>query len=254
MLLPGCLYAQREAVPARVLDSIASPPVDTLASLVFDRTRVDLGELRDDSALVRAVFRAANEGSSDLSLRRVASSCGCAVALCDTVPIPPGASTEICVIYNPKGQSGHQLRKVYVYTDKSTVHPSAVIAVEATVVPGAVPRGLPYKMGTLFCSRTSVRFHLEKGQTRATERISCMNKGASPIRISAMPGFLPDWLSLRTEPETIAPGGTGDIVLVIDGSGLPSAEGTAKIILNGIDARPSQRTVEIFYETDNEKQ
>lgn len=254
MLLPGCLYAQRGAVPVRVLDSIANPPVDTLSSLVFDRTGVDLGDLRDDSAPVRAVFRATNEGSSDLSLRRVASSCGCAVALCDTVPIPPGGSSEICVIYNPKGQSGHQLRKVYVYTDKSSVYPSAVIAVEATVTPGAVPRGLPYKMGTLFCSRTSVSFRLEKGQTRAKERISCMNAGTSPLRISAMSGFLPEWLSMRTEPETIAPGGTGDIVLVVDRSRLPSDEGMAKVILDGIEERPSQRTIEIFYETDNEKQ
>ena len=254
LLLPCRLSAQRSTVPVHVLDSIANPPVDTLASLVFDRLLVNLGELKDDAEPVRTVFRATNMGSSALSLRRVASSCGCAVALCDTLPIAPGGSTEICVIYNPKGQSGRQLRKVYVYTDKSSVHPSAVIAVEATVTPGAVPRGLPYKMGTLFCSRTSVSFRFENGQARATERISCMNKGSSPIRISAMPGFLPEWLSLRTDPETIEPGGTGDIVLVVDRSRLPSAEGTAKVILNGIDARPSQRTVEIIYETENEQQ
>ena len=250
MLLPWCLYAQRGAVSAKVLDSIANPPVDTLSTLVFDRLLVDLGELKDDAEPVRTVFRATNGGSSPLSLKRAASSCGCAVALCDTLPIAPGGSTEICVIYNPKGQNGHQLRKVYVYTDKSSVHPSAVIAVEAMVTPGAVPRGLPYKMGTLFCSRTSVSFRLEKGQSRATERISCMNTGHSSLRLSVMPGFLPAWLSMRTEPETIAPGGTGDIVLVVDRSGLPSAEGTAKIILDGIEERPSQRTIEIFYETD----
>lgn len=254
MLLPGCLYAQRLAVPVRVLDSIANPPVDTLAGLVFDRDVVDLGELRDDAAPVRTVFRATNEGSSALSLKRAASSCGCTVALCDTVPIAPGGSSEICVIYNPKGQSGHQLRKVYVYTDRSPVHPSAVIAVEATVTPGAVPRGLPYMMGTLACSRTAVTFRFEKGQTRVTERISCMNTGHSALRLSAMAGFLPTWLSMRTEPETIEPGGTGDIVLVAEKSRLPGAEGSAKIILDGIDSRPSQRTIEIFYETNNEKQ
>lgn len=250
----AAVSAQTRVIPRHVLDSIADPPVERLESLEFDREEAELGEIRDDAAPVQTVFRITNRGDSPVTVRRTSTSCGCTAALHDTLGIAPGKTAEIRVFYNPKGQAGHQLRKVYVYTDKSQTHPSAVLSLKVDVVPGAVPRGYPQAMGPLACSRKEVRFRLEKGQERATERISCLNTGDSPLRLAAMEGFLPAWAEMRTEPETMAPGTAGDIVIVIDRGRLPEGRsgGSAKIILDGIDTRPSQRTIEIFYELENE--
>lgn len=246
--------AQTRVIPRHVLDSIADPPVERLESLEFDREEADLGELRDDDAPVQTVFRMTNRGDSPITVRRTSVSCGCTAVLHDTLATAPGKTTEIRVFYNPKGQAGPQLRKVYVYTDKVQAHPSAVLSLKVKVVPGAVPRGYPQAMGPLACSRKEVHFRLGRGQEKATERISCLNTGDAPLRPAAMEGFLPAWVRFRTEPETIEPDATGDIVITVDRSRLPEdrSEGSAKIIVDGIPTRPSQRTIEIFYELENE--
>lgn len=242
-------------VPRHVLDSIANPPVDALPGLVFDREAADLGELRDDSAPVSVIFLLTNCGNEPVSVRRISTSCGCTTAVHDTLGITPGASTEIRVFYNPKGQSGVQTRKIYIYTDRSPLHPSAALSLRVNVVPGAVPQGFPVVIGSLACSRRSVSFSLVPGQARAVERISCRNIGKSPLRLTAMDGFCPAWLSFRTEPETIAPGGEGDIVLSLKVPELPAERqsGSAAVVVVGVEGRPSQRTFEVYYEFEKNR-
>ena len=253
LLSSAVAYAQGGiVVPQHVLDSIANPPVDRLPDLRFDRETIDLGVLREDSKPVSVSFRMTNCGSETVSLRRISTSCGCTTAVHDTLGIAPGISTEIRVFYNPKGQSGVQTRKIYIYTDRSPLHPSAALSLRVNVVPGAVPQGFSVVMGSLACSRRTVNFRLDAGQTRAVERISCMNIGRHPLRLTAMEGFCPAWIRFRTEPETIAPEGEGDIILSLDAAGLPHRRqnGSATVVVDGVEGRPSQRTLEVYYELE----
>lgn len=253
LLLAGTIAsAQGIVVPQHLLDSIANPPIERLESLKFDKETVDLGELRDDAEPVSVTFVLTNRGNAPVSLRRVSTSCGCTTAVHDTLGIAPGASTRIRVFYNPKGQGGRQTRKVYLYTDHSLAHPSAALSLKVNVLPGAVPQGFPVVMGTLACSRRSVNFRLGPEQERVVERISCRNVGKTPLRLTALAGFCPEWLGFRTEPETIQPDGEGDIILSVEGSKLPQGRrnGSAAVVVSGIDGRPSQRTLDVYYEIE----
>lgn len=55
-------------------------------------------------------------------------------------------------------------------------------------------------------------------------------------------------ITLRTEPEVIQPGSEADIVVTIDASLIPAGKEktfTFPIIIEGVDARPSDRTLNI---------
>lgn len=250
LLLPYALgFAQGIVVPQSVLDSIANPPLERVAGLVFDRECFDLGEIRDDSEPVQVTFTLTNEGDSPISVQRISSSCGCTTALHDTAAVLPGASAEIRAFYNPRGQSGRQTRKIYVFTDRSAVHPAAALALKVNVVPGAVPAGFQVVMGHLACSRNVVRLSLEQGEEKTVERVAVRNLGKSPLRPKPVEGFCPEWLGFRCEPETVAPGADADMVLTLDRRKMPEGqtEGNAAVILDIPGVRPSQRTLNVSW-------
>lgn len=81
---------------------------------------------------------------------------------------------------------------------------------------------------------------------RPSERILCGNSGDKPLRLSAL--IIPKFATFRTEPEVIQPGSEADIVVTIDASLIPAGKEktfTFPIIIEGVDARPSDRTLNI---------
>ena len=78
------------------------------------------------------------------------------------------------------------------------------------------------------------------------ERILCGNSGDKPLRLSAL--VIPKFATFRTEPEVIQPGSEADIVVTVDASLIPAGKEktfTFPIIIEGVDARPSDRTLNI---------
>ena len=79
---------------------------------------------------------------------------------------------------------------------------------------------------------------------KATFRTDSMRK--QPLRLSAL--IIPKFATFRTEPEVIQPGSEADIVVTIDASLIPAGKEktfTFPIIIEGVDARPSDRTLNI---------
>ena len=91
-----------------------------------------------------------------------------------------------------------------------------------------------------------MKFSEVGGGSQSSERILCGNSGDKPLRLSAL--IIPKFATFRTEPEVIQPGGEADIVVTINASLIPAEKGKSfsfPIILEGIDARPSDRTLNI---------
>lgn len=82
---------------------------------------------------------------------------------------------------------------------------------------------------------------------RKVERIACANAGSAPLKIGAVKGFLPEFLSLRTEPEVLEPAQEGFLIVELDGEKLSEQKGqkSFSILLDGISGRPSDRTIKI---------
>ena len=236
----------------QVLDSIANPPLDKNPSLVFETNEFRNQRLSEDDAPKAYTFSFRNVGKKPLVITQVNSSCGCVVANFERASVLPGKQGEITVKYNPKDHPGKFKQRVYVYTDFSDKHPSAQLTISGEVSPTANKwRDYPVAMGTLRAKRSFVLFRELTYNTSQVERIECVNSGHSPLRLSAMQGMTPVWLSFRTEPEVIAPGEVADMVVEVNGKLLPpgiTERVECSLLLDGINIRPSQRSLRIALE------
>lgn len=82
--------------------------------------------------------------------------------------------------------------------------------------------------------------------TEPSGRILCGNSGDKALRIRSL--FLPPYARLTTEPEVIGPGEEADLVITILADKIPATmpqDFTFPVILEGLDARPSDRTLQV---------
>ncbi|MBR5135720.1 MAG: hypothetical protein IKU92_01600, partial [Rikenellaceae bacterium] len=75
--------------------------------------------------------------------------------------------------------------------------------------------------------------------------------GSKPLKIKADTLLSSCEVSVRTEPEILAPGATGDLVI----SYTPSAQSKAatqrpRLFLDGLGVAPRERAIELFVTTD----
>lgn len=245
----SCRAQTDENEMRRIIDSIANPPMDSDPSIVFDSLETCIS-IRDDSAPRKIRFTFSNSGQDALRITKVAATCGCTVPEYSVQPVLPGGRGEITVLYNPYNQYGRINRSVYVYTEASTIHPVARLTIKGEIIPSDRFRGYPAALGTLRAKRDSIDFGTVGREMRRTERILCVNGGSSSLKIKALPEISPDWVTIYTEPEVIAPGAEAELYVVIDGSLFPdgfSGRKDVSVILDGIDAAPSGRTLKLSF-------
>ncbi|MBM4147559.1 MAG: DUF1573 domain-containing protein [Lentisphaerae bacterium] len=113
---PACVIAAVWALLATL--SPAEPGVsgESGPRLVCHRDEFDFGEV-DNATLIRHTFVLRNEGTGDLVVRGIRSSCGCAAAT-STKPIAgPGEEIGVEVVLDLRGRTGPQFKTVTVETN-----------------------------------------------------------------------------------------------------------------------------------------
>ena len=235
-----------------LIDRLYNPEVQVAGkTLLFRSAVLDAGTIDEAAVPPEYEYVWTNTGDRPVTVLKVTTTCGCAVASFDRHPVAPGDSASLKIKYHPKGHPGKFDRKIFVYTDLSGSVPAAVLSLKGYVRAADVPVWLyRYQMGNLCLRRTSVKFSSDK---KGVERIMCMNAGDVPLSIGADAGLLPPFLSLRCEPEVIPPGGEADIVVAFDPEAVPMRMlSVIPVVLTGMDLPPSQRTirVEIIDETN----
>lgn len=235
-----------------IIDSIANPPLDENKSLKFEKNEIREEILSEDDPPKTYKFSFRNIGDKPLVITQVNTSCGCAVAAFDQAAVLPGKEGKINITYNPKDHPGRFTRRIYVYTDHSDKRPSARLTISGEVTPTANKwRDYPVVMGNLRAKRNFMLFAEVTRETSQTERIECANSGSSPLRLNVIQEMTPSWLSFRTEPEVIAPGEIADLVVEVNGKLLPPGKPERieySLLLDGINIRPSQRSLRIIVE------
>ena len=235
-------------VPEHKLDSIARATRVSDSPLRFAEDLHDFGEINEADGRVTFVFSCANVSDSLVRILRVVPTCSCVEAVPSVKMLRPDGEMHVSVTFNPEHRSGDFEQKVFIYGPSRS--PMAALRITGRVIPKNVIPGYPVVMGDLRLSGSKVSFsELSAGQKRE-ERIACANAGERNLKITAMPAFLPSWISVRTEPETIAPGKTGDIVICVDVDKIGMLPPSCKVsvILEGIAGRPSDRSIEVTVE------
>lgn len=236
-----------EIVPQARRDSLAHPGTAAGSEVMrFETRRIDTGTIGEGAPPSSYTFRWHNDGTQPLVITRVQTTCGCTTARYDRQPIAAGATGEVEVIYNPRRHPGSFLRKIFIYTQLSERQPTAILELSGKVTPALLPTDeYPYVRGSLRLKQQEVRI---EGTRRQTERIECLNAGGEPLRIAADTLLLPKGLALVSEPETIAPGQVGDLIVRFDPAQVAGAlPERVPLLLEGLTLPPSQRTIYVRF-------
>lgn len=244
------LSAQIRIVRREVLDSISNPALAKNAScLKFDKVMIQADPMQEDDAPETFIYSFRNTSDSPINIDRIVSTCTCAKAECDKDTVGPGQEASVSLTYYPKGHPGTFERKVFVYTD-GYKSPSAILRLKVNVSSGNDLSGLySIQMGKIRLRSGQVSFSPEH---RAVERLAFLNVSDAPLKLQCDSSFLPPCLEFRTEPQVVAPGEEGEIVISFDPE--KYAEGNRRkqmqVILQSMGVPPSQSTIKVTVENN----
>lgn len=237
-----CAQAQIMVVPREKLDAVNNPRLSLdAASLKFETMFIAAEPMREDDGIKTFVYPFTNVGKDTLQINRLVSTCSCASAICPAGRLLPGESSEIVVRYNPKGHLGTFERKVFLYTDESP-SPAAILRLAVSVDRGADLAGaFPVGMGSIRLRAKEV--YVER-DSRIVQRCVFVNVGDKPLKLDYEKALLPQCLSVKVEPEIVAGGEEGEIVISYD----PSKGGVRDrmpVILKGLGVPPTQSAITV---------
>ena len=241
--LPNRTSAQIKIVPQqRLIESVESQTIKQSNLLLMGGDKLNFGTIEELSGAWHGEIEWRNTGTDPIVITRINTTCGCLQVAAQDKVVERGAKSRFRVTYHPKGHPGVVRQRAFVYTNLSEQKPTVVLHISGFVTAAADHSGnYSYQRGALLLRQERVTF--TKGK-RAIERIACMNGGTQPVALSANPIFTPQNISLRTEPQRLEAGAEGELVIEYTPSPQDS-EGTIKLILEGLQVPPRERTIEI---------
>ena len=244
-------HAQLNIIPQSKIQDVANPQTAHSEVMPFDNNGVvRMGTVSEDAAewKGRALWR--NVGDKPIAITRIQSSCSCLRASFDKRPVGSGKQGVIEVTFNPKGRLGGVEQRLFVYTTLSDKHPTAIVRLQGKVTPSADASGsYPHSCGTLLMMQKQVVFAPNGKQT---ERIAVMNGGSTQLRIRHDGRMSTPGLKAHTEPETLAPGQEGDLVVEYSPR-KGNYNGPLMLYLEGVEAPPRGRRIEVVLRANETK-
>ncbi len=237
--------AQIRTIPQHVRDSITHPKALTDQPLRFTTEVLDFGAIDEDGGVWNGVIGIKNAGDQPVVITRIVTTCGCLQCSFERGPLVAGETTELTVRYNPKGHPGRVYQRMFLYTNRSTSRPTAILSLSGEVLQAA-DKALSYPIahGPLRLRSDVVR--LRKGPDGAFEevRIACRNGGNRSITIVLDNRLSSSGFTLRTEPRTLEAGAEGD--LVIEYRGEEADERPLLLFWSGWSLAPRERMLRVM--------
>ena len=236
-------------LPKHVLDSIAQSRAAKSELLHFDALQIDLGNITDDGVLRNCEFNFTNNTLDTVKIDKVTTSCGCLTFMLSEKVIPPGSRGRLVARYNPHNHIGPFEQRVNLYAYGSPT-PMTVLKVKGRVADKESESGYPFAMGTLRLSNRTISFGNLSDMPTKTVTVSCVNTGDKPVKLTPYAPMAPAWIHFRTIPEIIQPGAEAEIEISIKTDQIPErfyGSQRLNLILDGIEARPSDKSLQLQY-------
>lgn len=229
--------------------------------LKFDQQVIEAGTMTEDDAPRTYTFVGRNVSGSVQEIARIQTTCGCTKSSIDKMKLQPGDSCKIELTFTPNGYPGTIDTRAFIYLktigtvgkQSSTDKMAAKIGLYGMVLPSAdVWYRFRYQMGDLRLKQNKVAFKEVKAGTQPETRILCGNSGKRALHITSL--VLPQYAQVKTEPEVIEPGDEADLIITLLVDKIPpmmKPDFTFPIILEGVDAKPSDRTITVSVNRNN---
>lgn len=234
--------AQIKIVPRGELEAKANPRLSAdSASVRFDTRQIVAEPINEKDGPVRFHYRMCNVGDRPLQIRRMVSTCSCAVPVSDRKVLSPGDTAVITVTYHPEGHPGKFERRIFVYTQDGN-SPVAVLKLNVTVKESQDFSGLyRYRKGTVQLRRDQVVF---SAGTSGMERIPFVNLSGKDLKLDCDRVMLPECLEFQTEPQILKDRQEGEIIIRFNPN-VGQVRENMLIILKGVGASPSESSIKV---------
>jgi hypothetical protein len=162
---------------------------------------------------VTAVFELKNKGFSKLQINEVRTSCGCTAVDYPQTEIPSGDSFKVKATYDAK-QLGHFEKQIGIYSNASKK--PMILTLRGVVVDEIVDFSgdYPFTVGSVRTDKNDIEFDDVNRGERPFQKIHLMNSSTHTVQPVMM--HLPAYLSARISPSTIAPGHSGEAIIMLD--------------------------------------
>ena len=185
-----------------------------------------------------------NTSSKTIAVTQVKSTCGCLKAEFAKRVLAPKEQMKVALKYYPRGHAGRVRQRVLVYTNLSSEKPSAVLTLSGLVTASEDRSDdYPYTRGVLRLRQEQVVF---EGAGRQVQRIAFMNGGSTELVLGVDTNFLPKGVSVRFEPQKVAPKGQGDMVVEYNPTAETAPTNLGKIYIKGLNLPPRQCTIDVI--------
>lgn len=235
---PCSVVAQLSTLPTRQeLDSLVNPALSQHAAgaLWTEQECVDLGAIKTQE-LIKFSFELHNSTKESITITQFRPSCSCITVLTKPTVVEPNSTLSVVAQFNPKGRSSSFKYTILIYTSLDSRLPSQRVTIMGDVQSSDKWHHLPERAGALRLSRKSVVI-----ESSTEERIAVANSSDRDIEPTAQSTIA--GLSLRCEPQVLAPHAEGDIVISYNGE--LTAELNTMLILEGIEATPSEKMIRV---------
>lgn len=193
---------------------LAALNAQTAARLNTDELTYNFGTIAENGGPASHTFTVKNIGGTPLVINRVTASCGCTQPEWTKAPIAPGQSGEVKITYNPKGRPGPFYKTISIFSNGHKGSYTLAIKGNVTPKPSAPLFTYPYSIGDLKLHTKTILYSSIRPDETLGEKISIRNEGKNSIRIEV--GKLPHFLTAQVRPDTLMPGETGEIFLLMD--------------------------------------
>lgn len=215
--------------------------------LLFNQQVIDAGTMTEDDAPHTYSFVGKNVSGSVQEITRIQTTCGCTKSNVDKTILLPGDSCRIEITFTPNGYPGTIDTRSFLYLKGQDKTPVAKLGLRGEVLPSAdVWYRFKYRMGDLRLKQSKVTFNEVKAGMQSEARILCGNSGKKDLHVKSL--VIPPYAQVKTEPEVIKPGEEADLVVTLLVDRIPpmmKPEFSFPIVLEGVDAKPSDRTITV---------
>ena len=238
LLMPTGVMAQRNNLLTRQqLDSLVNPAQSTkcAGTLVAEPATIDLGTIEGED-LINFSFKLHNTTEKAITITDLRSSCGCITLLTKPCVVESNATLNVEARFTPAGRNSSFRHTIKVYTALDSELPTERVTVMGDVVCSDEWYYLAERAGVLRLSRKWVTI-----TGVGNERIVVANSSDNPLKITSRSTVA--GLTLRCEPEILEPRSEGEII--ISYSREVANEFNTMLILEGVDATPSERMIKV---------
>lgn len=187
-----------------------------VASLQFQTSTHNFGEVKEEAGPVRHKFEFTNTGQVPLKVLDVKASCGCTTPDWSKDEIGPGKTGYIIAEYNPMNRPGQFNKTLTVTTNAEPT--IAMLTIQGVVKPKprAVEDDFPAEIGSMRLKTRGLNIGKITTEKPTVKKFEVYNQGDKALAFNKKNIELPAYVKLAFEPQSVPAKGRGQLIITYD--------------------------------------